>query len=135
MSARQDTGGAPAAASQNAGEHLLEVRDLAVHFALKRSFSDRLARRGGQVARAVDGVSLTLDRGELLALVGESGSGKTTTALAALRLLEPTAGTVLLEGRDITRCLTTTCVRCAGARSSSTRTPTRPSTRACAPAT
>ena len=94
---------APTPASKDAGEHLLEVRDLAVHFALKRSFSDRLARRGGQVARAVDGVSLTLDRGELLALVGESGSGKTTTALAALRLLEPTAGTVLLEGRDITK--------------------------------
>jgi len=85
-----------------AGGHLLEVRDLAVHFTLKRSFADRLARRGGQVARAVDGVSLTLDRGELLALVGESGSGKTTTALAALRLLQPTAGTVLLEGRDVT---------------------------------
>ena len=83
-------------------EHLLEVRDLAVHFALKRSLGDRLARRGGQVARAVDGVSLFLDRGELLALVGESGSGKTTMALAALRLLEPTAGTVLLEGRDVT---------------------------------
>ena len=102
MSALPDRAAAPTTASQAAGEHLLEVRDLAVHFALKRSFSDRLARRGGQVARAVDGVSLTLDRGELLALVGESGSGKTTTALAALRLLEPTAGTVLLEGRDIT---------------------------------
>ena len=85
-----------------AAEHLLEVRDLAVHFTIKRSLGDRLARRGGQVARAVDGVSLFLDRGELLALVGESGSGKTTTALAALRLLDPTAGTVLLDGRDVT---------------------------------
>jgi oligopeptide/dipeptide ABC transporter ATP-binding protein len=103
VSALPDPAAAPTTASKNAGEHLLEVRDLAVHFALKRSFSDRLARRGGQVARAVDGVSLTLDRGELLALVGESGSGKTTTALAALRLLEPTAGTVLLEGQDITK--------------------------------
>jgi oligopeptide/dipeptide ABC transporter ATP-binding protein len=102
MSARPDQAASSAAVDSPAGGHLLEVRDLAVHFALKRSFSDRLARRGGQVARAVDGVSLTLDRGELLALVGESGSGKTTTALAALRLLQPTAGTVLLEGRDIT---------------------------------
>jgi oligopeptide/dipeptide ABC transporter ATP-binding protein len=84
-------------------EHLLEVRDLAVHFALKRTFLDRIGRRGGHVARAVDGVSLALDPGELLALVGESGSGKTTLALAALRLLDPTAGTVLLEGRDVTR--------------------------------
>jgi len=82
--------------------HLLEVRDLAVHFTLKRSLSDRLAGRGGSVACAVDGVSLALDAGELLALVGESGSGKTTLALAALRLLEPTAGRVLLEGRDVT---------------------------------
>jgi oligopeptide/dipeptide ABC transporter ATP-binding protein len=94
----------PETARQAGGEagRLLEVRDLAVHFSLKRSFSDRLARRGGQVARAVDGVSLIVDRGELLALVGESGSGKTTTALAALRLIDPTAGTVLLEGRDVT---------------------------------
>ena len=91
----------PAAAP--VAEHLLEVRDLAVHFALKRSLGDRLGGRGGSVARAVDGVSLALDAGELLALVGESGSGKTTLALAALRLLDPTAGTVLLEGRDVTR--------------------------------
>ncbi len=85
-----------------AAEHLFEIRDLAVHFKLKRSLGDRFARRGGQVARAVDGVSLFLDRGELLALVGESGSGKTTMALAALRLLDPSAGTVLLDGKDVT---------------------------------
>ncbi len=82
--------------------HLLEVRDLSVHFALKRSLFDHLNRRPGSVARAVDAVSLFLDAGELLALVGESGSGKTTLALAALRLLEPTTGRVILEGRDVT---------------------------------
>jgi peptide/nickel transport system ATP-binding protein len=90
----------PAAAP--AAEHLLEVRDLAVHFTVRRTLGDRLSRRGGQVARAVDGVSLFLDRGELLALVGESGSGKTTMALAALRLIDPTAGTVFLDGNDVT---------------------------------
>jgi energy-coupling factor transporter ATP-binding protein EcfA2 len=124
---------APAAAP--AAEHLLEVRDLAVHFALKRSLGDRLARRGGQVARAVDGVSLFLDRRELLALVGESGSGKTTMALAALRLLDPTAGTVLLDGKDVTA-LSRRELRPSGAApSSSTRIPTPSSTRACARAT
>ena len=91
-----------ALAASPGARHLLEVRDLAVHFTLKRSLGDRLAHRSGQVARAVDGVSLFLDRGELLALVGESGSGKTTLALAALRLLELTRGTVLLDGQDVT---------------------------------
>jgi oligopeptide/dipeptide ABC transporter ATP-binding protein len=84
-------------------ETLLEVRDLSVHFTLRRSFGDRLRRRKGQVAHAVDGVTLSVDRGELVALVGESGSGKTTTALAALRLIDATGGTVLLEGSDVTR--------------------------------
>jgi oligopeptide/dipeptide ABC transporter ATP-binding protein len=94
---------APTPSATPVAEHLLEVRDLAVHFTLKRSLSDRLWRRSGRMARAVDGVSLFVDAGELVALVGESGSGKTTLALAALRLLEPTAGTVLLAGSDVTR--------------------------------
>ena len=66
---------------------LLEVRDLAVHF--------------GRV-RAVDGVSFTLPAGPFgLGLVGESGSGKTTVGRALLRLVPPTRGAVLLEGRDV----------------------------------
>ncbi|MFL6196900.1 MAG: ABC transporter ATP-binding protein [Thermoanaerobaculia bacterium] len=57
------------------------------------------ARRG--VLRAVDGVDLTVARGECLALVGESGSGKTTLARCALRLIEPTAGRVAFDGEDL----------------------------------
>ena len=79
------------------GERLVRVADLAVHFPVRRGV-------GGPktVVRAVDGVSLDVRAGETLGLVGESGSGKTTLGRAILRLVEPTAGTVEFEGRDIT---------------------------------
>ncbi|TCJ13192.1 ABC transporter ATP-binding protein [Parasulfuritortus cantonensis] len=78
---------------------VLELRDLKVHFPVRRGLLQRVA---GQV-RAVDGVSLAVRAGETLALVGESGCGKTTLARAALRLIEATAGQVLLDGEDIGR--------------------------------
>ncbi len=77
---------------------LVEVRDLAVHFPVRRG----LLRRVVDHFRAVDGVSLDVHPGEVVALVGESGCGKTTLGRALLRLIEPTAGTIALEGRDIT---------------------------------
>jgi oligopeptide/dipeptide ABC transporter ATP-binding protein len=76
---------------------LLEVRGLRKEFPL---LSPVLKRRVGTVA-AVDGVDLTMDEGELVALVGESGSGKTTLGRSILRLIEPTAGTVRFRGEDL----------------------------------
>ena len=77
---------------------LLDVHDLAVSFPVHSHFLRRVV---GQV-RAVDGISFSIERGETLGLVGESGSGKSTTARLILRLIEPTAGTVVLDGTDVT---------------------------------
>jgi oligopeptide/dipeptide ABC transporter ATP-binding protein len=78
---------------------LLEVTDLVKHYAVRGGV---LRRRVGTV-HAVDGVSFSLASGETLGLVGESGCGKSTVARSILRLVEPTGGTIRLDGRDITR--------------------------------
>jgi oligopeptide/dipeptide ABC transporter ATP-binding protein len=81
---------------------LLEVQDLVVRYPLPRGLFGSLARREAQSVRAVDGVTLSVEEGELVALVGESGCGKTTTAQAVLRLVDPVSGAIRYEGRDIT---------------------------------
>ena len=77
---------------------LLEVEGLAKHYPIRRGM---LSRAMGAV-RAVDGVSFSIGRGETLALVGESGCGKSTTARLALRLIEPSAGTIRFEDDGVT---------------------------------
>jgi oligopeptide/dipeptide ABC transporter ATP-binding protein len=79
-------------------EPIIQVRDLKKHFPIKKGVI--LSRQVGAV-RAVDGVSFDVNAGETLGIVGESGCGKSTTARLITRLLDPTAGSILYEGRDI----------------------------------
>jgi len=78
-------------------ETLLMVRDVKKYFPVKRGLFSKPA-----YVRAVDGVSFNVERGETLGIVGESGSGKTTLGLVILRLLDPTYGSVVFDGTDIT---------------------------------
>jgi peptide/nickel transport system ATP-binding protein/oligopeptide transport system ATP-binding protein len=82
-----------------AGPPLIEVTDLVKHFPIRGGVLQRTVN----VVQAVDGVNLTIRRGETLGLVGESGCGKTTVGRLLLRLIDPTSGTILFDGTDITR--------------------------------
>jgi ABC-type oligopeptide transport system ATPase subunit len=75
---------------------LLDVRHLVKEFTRKKGLVGKAT-----TLRAVDDVSFTIERGETFGLVGESGSGKTTTGRCILRLIEPTSGEVIFDGRDV----------------------------------
>jgi oligopeptide/dipeptide ABC transporter ATP-binding protein len=81
-------------------DDLLVVEDLQKYFPVTRGIV--FQRQIGAV-KAVDGVSFTLKRGETLGVVGESGCGKSTMARCVMKLLEPTGGRVVFDGRDITK--------------------------------
>lgn len=83
----------------SSADPIVEVRDVSTHFPGR---AGGLFSRPSAPVRAVDGVSLTVRRGEVLGLVGESGSGKSTLGRTIMQLVPPTAGTVVLEGKNLT---------------------------------
>jgi oligopeptide transport system ATP-binding protein len=76
----------------------LEINNLKTYFPVSKGF---LFKKEADPVRAVDDVTLTLEKGEILGLVGESGCGKSTLSRTVMQLIPPTAGSIILEGRDL----------------------------------
>jgi peptide/nickel transport system ATP-binding protein len=90
-------------AGADADGALLEVKDLVTRYPIPRGIMGAIRRAPRRSVHAVEGVSFSVGRGEMLALVGESGCGKTSTAQTVMRLVDPVGGSVHFRGRDITR--------------------------------
>ncbi len=84
-----------------ADDLVLQVKDLRKLYPVPRGIVGTLRREPKRWVHAVDGISFSLQQGEILALVGESGSGKTTTGLCTLGLVEPSGGEILLRGENV----------------------------------
>src|SRR5271157_3628841 len=82
---------------------LAETRQVQEYFPVKRSLIEGLLSREKRYVRAVDGVSISIEKGQVFVLVGESGSGKTTLGKVMLGIYRPTAGSVLFDGKDVSK--------------------------------
>ncbi|MFS4583419.1 ABC transporter ATP-binding protein [Phaeobacter sp. C3_T13_0] len=80
---------------------VMEIQDLSLTFHLPRNLIDVVRKRPGRAVRALNGVSLALNKGETLGVVGESGCGKSTLARCIVRLYQPQGGSILHHGEDI----------------------------------
>jgi oligopeptide/dipeptide ABC transporter ATP-binding protein len=98
-----ETLAAASSAGPDGAAPLLEIRDLHVQFRSRTGLVASIAGRHGPVARAVDGVSLRVEAGEVLALAGESGCGKTTLARSLMGFVRPDQGQILFEGAPLGR--------------------------------
>src|SRR3954466_10727335 len=85
-------------AQPSTGEALVEVRDLVKHFPITKGI---IFQKQVGAVRAVDGISFDVKRGEALGIVGETGCGKSTTARLVNRLLEPTSGSIKIDGQEM----------------------------------
>ncbi len=88
---------------EKTSDTIIEVKGLTKHFPLKTGILKSLVSSKELSVKAVDGISFGIRKGEIFGLAGESGSGKTTTGRLLVRLLEPTRGKILFEGKDISR--------------------------------
>lgn len=84
-------------------DNLIKVTNLKKYFPVEKGFLDRLLTSQKSFVHAVDDVSFSVNRGDILGLVGESGSGKSTTGRLCLKLIEPTSGSILFENVDVAK--------------------------------
>jgi len=82
---------------------MLEVSNLKKYFPVEKGFLDKLLTSQKSFVHAVDDVSFSMERGDILGLVGESGSGKSTTGRLCLKLIEPTSGRIFLDGVELSK--------------------------------